>query len=106
VTDSFKLYVKVKNKQRRLAVLVDREDFFEYRNKILKILPGGKIYFSKNKQKKMLQREILQLTQPYMQVFSKSGDNFDCRKQNLGVTVTPECRRGQYSVQFLDDPKD
>ena len=106
MTDSFKLYVKVKNKQRRLAVLVDREDFFEYRNKVLKILPGGNIYFNKGKHRKFLQREILQLTQPYMQVFSKSGDSFDCRKQNLSVTVTPECRRGQSSVQFLDDPKD
>ena len=106
MADSFKLYVKVKNKQRRLAVLVDREDFLKFRNKVLKILPGGKIYFKKNNQRKRLQREILQLTQPYMRVFSKSGDNLDCRKQNLGVTVTPECRRGQYSVQFLADPKD
>jgi hypothetical protein len=106
VADSFKLYVNVKNKQRRLAVLVDREDYFEYRNKVLKILPSGKIYFNRGRQKKRLQREILQLTQPYMRVFSKSGDSFDCRKQNLSVVITPECRRGQYSVQFLDDPKD
>ena len=101
----YKLYATKKNKSRRVAVLVDLDDYLKYRKCKLKFLPGGKVYFREGGQKKFLQREILQLTQPFARVLSKSGDKLDCRKQNLLVKVTPEYRRGMFAVQFLNTHK-
>ena len=101
----YKLYATKKSKSRRVGVLVDLDDYLKYRKYKLKFLPNGKIYFREGGQKRFLLREILQLTQPYTRVFSKSGDRLDCRKQNLIVKTTPEYRRGMFAVQFLNTHK-
>jgi len=76
----YKLYATKKSKSRRVAVLVDLEDYLKYRKCKLKFLPSGKIYFSERGQKKFLPREILQLTQSHTRVFSKSGQFLDTHK--------------------------
>jgi hypothetical protein len=98
---SSKLYIKKRNRQRQLGVLVDLEDYLRYHHYRLRLLPDGRIYFTDKGKKKYLSREILRLTDPKKRVFFRSVNKLDLRKSNLMVRAVPENNRGRYAVQFV-----